>query len=217
MNNGFNESFPYLQQMTDQFRKIFGDDFVKNLMGSMQSPNLWQQQNTTGPETGPDAQGRFRDPTSQPGGGYPNPNTAGNGWPGNTQGWNPFAQGGVQSGGQGSVQPTYPNADIYETRHEVVLVLEVPGVERSSDIRISVFPDSLLVKGDIDRRYERSSDPLFAKERFVGPFERKFALPTLVRKQHAKAIYRSGLLEIRLLKEGKHVDGDGTVVDVDFL
>jgi HSP20 family protein len=212
MSNNFQDSFPHLQQMTDQFRKIFGDDFVKNLMGSMQAPNWWQQQNTAGPEGGMDGQGRFHSPTDPSGNPMANQQGA---WPtGQPQGWNPFAAGTSQNP---ATPGAYPRADVYETRHEVVVVLEVPGVERSSDIRISVFPESILVKGDIERKYERTSDPLYAKERFSGAFERRLPLPVRVRKQHAKASYRSGLLEVRLLKEGKDMDGDGAMVDVDFL
>ncbi|MBX5437352.1 MAG: Hsp20/alpha crystallin family protein, partial [Alicyclobacillaceae bacterium] len=48
-------------------------------------------------------------------------------------------------------------------------------------------------------------------------FERTFTLPARVRKQHAKAVYSGGLLEIRLLKEGRAGEGEGSLIDVDFM
>lgn len=214
------DAFPYLQQMSDQFRRMFGDDFVRNLMNSMQAPNWSQGQggpgNTAGP--GDPFASRFGGGT-EGGAGANNAGAApgpGGGWTGEgAPNWNPFASG--TAGFPAYSQRVFPTADAYETRHEVVLVLEVPGLERSSDIRLSVFPDHVIVKGEIERRYGRAAEgEMGMKERFTGSFERTIALPARVRRQHAKAVYRTGLLEVRLLKEGKSTEGEGSALDVDF-
>ncbi|MDQ0188403.1 Hsp20/alpha crystallin family protein [Alicyclobacillus cycloheptanicus] len=224
MNNGFFDSFPYLQQMGEQFQKMFGDDFVRNLMNQMQVPAWGQPGNAAGGERFWPGFGPGAGPTGNAGqGGDGAAGSAagkgtGNGTPGMGEGppmWNPFM--GMN---RPSVDPpaSYPPADIYETRHEVVVVLELPGMERSSDVRLSVFPEHIVVKGERERRYPNgSSAKLTTAERRVGSFERQIALPARVRKQHAKAVYRAGLLEVRLLKEGKPADGEGNLIDVDFL
>lgn len=208
MNNNFFDSFPYLQQMGDQFQKMFGEDFVRNMMSQMQVPSWGQPQNNGGAQSGD----RFWSGGS--GGsdtnGSQGPSTSADGQPL----WNPF--GGM--GGQPPKQRVYPPVDVYETRHEVVLTLEIPGMERASDIHVAVFPDHVVVKGSIERNYQSaSSSPLATAERYVGPFERRISLPVRVRKQHAKAVYRSGLLELRLLKEGKSTESEGNTIDVDFV
>lgn len=234
-NNNFFESFPYLAQMGDQFQKMFGDDFVRNLMNQMQVPN-WNEFGTgTGGDRfsqggpGSTGDGRANDSKSNGPGraGAGNPFAGNNpGWMDGAQMWNPFGGmwGGSGPGAAGSGAGTpghpmsnYPLVDIYETRHEVVLILEIPGMERSADIRLSVFPDHVIVKGDVPKpeAVARNSTPARA-ERHTGSFERNIPMPVRVRKQHAKAVYRAGLLEVRLLKEASGQDTDGNTIDVDF-
>lgn len=228
------DAFPYLQQMTQQFRQMFGDDFVKNLMSSMQTP-LWnQQQGAPGvpPDGGPS--GQFGSGPEQRGAPFAanlpprgpaagaGPGTTGSGsgpgateWPNWMGQWNPFAQGSTVGG---PVAGLFPPIDLYETRHELVLLLEIPGLERASDVRLAVFPDKVIVKGDRKRAATRAYDgTLVQSERIIGPFERTILLPSKVRKQHAKATYTRGLLEVRLVKESRAGDPDANIIDVDFL
>ncbi|MCL6515800.1 Hsp20/alpha crystallin family protein [Alicyclobacillus sp.] len=198
MNAPWFDGLPYLQQMGEHFRKLFGEDFVQQLMKSVQPPAAWQNPGTPGPARN----------GAEPGG------TTGFPWMGGLPGWNPFAATGAE--GMATGRP-HPCADVYETRHEVVVVLEIPGLEREKDVRIAVYPDELVVKGEVVRHYERSAESLTIRERFAGPFERRIHLPVRVRRQHAKATYRAGLLEVRMIKEGRQTEGEGTVVDIDFL
>src|SRR5579875_1174304 len=127
MNNFF-ESFPYLRQMNDQFRQIFGDDFMRNLMQSMQSQN-WMNGQQMNPFTGmPGMEGQDRlnrQPNQQ--------TNASDGTAGAPPGgpmWNPFfGQQAASPNGAG----VFPMADILETKHELILVMEIPGLERASD------------------------------------------------------------------------------------
>lgn len=228
MNNNPLDAFPYLQQMTQQFRQMFGDDFVQNLMKSMQMPMGssggmpgagMPGAGTQGPmQSGP--QSRFgshsrttSDDATQTGQGNPMANMGA--WPNWMGQWNPMAGGGPTGGDN----PTsFPPVDIYETRHELRLVAEIPGLERASDVRLSVFPDRIILKGERKRSSGRGAEGnLIQSERSTGAFERSVVLPTRVRKQHARASYAHGLLEVHLLKENRTTDPDGNIVDIDFL
>lgn len=197
--------------MNDQFRKIFGDDFVQNLMSSMQTQG-WMNGGQGNPFAMPQTGGTDRmsgvppqqpaDDSSSKG---PSPDRGAGG-----PMWNPFAS-------QPAAPGLFPMVDILDVRHELVLIVDVPGLEHASDVRISVHPDKVIVKGELQRLGNRNGEySILQSERRVGSFERSITLPVRVRKQHAKAIYQQGLLEIRLLKEGKSPESDGTVIDIDF-
>ncbi|MCL6445020.1 MAG: Hsp20/alpha crystallin family protein [Alicyclobacillus sp.] len=214
MNNNF-DPMAYLQQMNDQFRHLFGDDFVRNLMNSMQMP-MWGAGGAMSPgarnggQGSPGPSGASRAQSSNMGATASGPD-----WMNWMSQWHPYT--GAGGGSQTQEHGQFPRADVYETRHEVVVVMEIPGLERSGDVRLTVSSEQLTVKGDLKRRYHRQEDvPLALSERFFGPFERAIALPARVRKQHAKAVYNAGLLEVRLLKEVKGTDGEGSPIDVDF-
>lgn len=114
---------------------------------------------------------------------------------------------GGSGGGSGTAEssaPLLPRIDIYQTRQEVVAVVEVPGLESANDVKINVTADSLTVSGSLEGRFSSfEKDRFFRDERFRGSFERTVPLPVRVRPQQARATYRNGLLEVRMLKVGR--------------
>jgi HSP20 family protein len=92
-----------------------------------------------------------------------------------------------------------PTVDMHETKDNLVLKLDVPGV-REKDISVSITGDLLSVKGE--RRWEdESKDQKFLHvERLYGQFERLVQLPMAVQPDKVKAAYRDGVLEITLPK-----------------
>ncbi len=211
MNNNPLDSFPYLQQMAQQFRQMFGDDFVKNMMNSMQVP-AWNQPlgNQNGNPAASGAEPRFgQNPFQQNGNGQAQ---GGGAWPNWMAGWNPQ---GNNSAPSSSAQILA--VDVFDMRNEIVIVVELPGLQKASEVRISVLPTSVTIKGDRRLSAHMAAGTITQSERVLGPFERTIELPARVRKQHAKATYAHGLLEIRLVKEGRISNSDANMVDVDFL
>ncbi|MBL0387988.1 Hsp20/alpha crystallin family protein [Tumebacillus sp. ITR2] len=97
----------------------------------------------------------------------------------------------------------YPRIDIYETQQEVVAIVEVPGLEKAGDVNLNIKPDALTLSGSLAGRFSAIKDERFyLNERFRGSFERTVSLPARVRPQQARATYKNGLLEIRILKAG---------------
>jgi len=92
-----------------------------------------------------------------------------------------------------------PPVDMYETKDDVVLALEVPGI-REKDVAVSITGDLLSVKGE--RRFEQEvkEQELLHVERAYGKFERLIQLPMPVQADRVKATYRDGVLEIRMPK-----------------
>ena len=92
-----------------------------------------------------------------------------------------------------------PAVDMHETKDDLVLRAEVPGV-REKDVAVSITGDLLTIRGE--RRWEdESKDQKFLHvERVYGQFERMIQLPLAVQTDKVKASYRDGVLEIKLPK-----------------
>ncbi|ASS75420.1 hypothetical protein CIG75_10815 [Tumebacillus algifaecis] len=96
----------------------------------------------------------------------------------------------------------FPRIDIYQTRQEVVAIIEVPGLESANDVKVDVQPEELTVSGSLAGRFLNfAKDRFHLDERFRGSFERSVTLPHRVRQQQARAQYKNGLLEVRMIKD----------------
>jgi HSP20 family protein len=92
-----------------------------------------------------------------------------------------------------------PAVDIYETREDLVVVAELPGVQEK-DIRLSIVENMLSLKGQRAPSTEAKEENYHRIERWTGPFERHIQLPLPVQPDKVRASYREGVLEIRLPK-----------------
>ncbi len=92
-----------------------------------------------------------------------------------------------------------PAVDMYETKDELVLSAELPGLNEK-DIHLSITGDRLTLKGE--RRWSREIDEnsVYRGERWFGKFERTLPLPIPVQAGKVKATYRDGVLTVSLPK-----------------
>jgi HSP20 family protein len=91
-----------------------------------------------------------------------------------------------------------PNADIYETEDALVLVLEVPGVDKK-DLDVSLENDVLRVEGRIDFTKYEGLDPLYT-EYNVGHYARAFTLSSKIDQHQISAELEDGVLKLTLKK-----------------
>ncbi len=92
-----------------------------------------------------------------------------------------------------------PPADVYETRDDLVVTVELPGV-KEKDVHLSIMGDVLTLKGERPAAREVKEENYHRIERWSGPFERQIQLPIPVQADRVRATYRDGILEIRLPK-----------------
>ncbi len=89
--------------------------------------------------------------------------------------------------------------DIYETPTEIVIQAEIAGI-RSEDIHLEIGTRSVKISG------VRETCPRGGEARYrlaeipCGYFERTLSFTTPIDTEKAEAVYRDGLLEIRLTK-----------------
>lgn len=97
-----------------------------------------------------------------------------------------------------TTQGFVPAADVRKDGADVVLTLELPGVDVAKDVEVEVAERRLTISG---RRHEEQSEEkngLIRKEIRHGEFRREFALPAGVTAEQIEADYDRGLLKVRV-------------------
>lgn len=90
-----------------------------------------------------------------------------------------------------------PLADCFAAKDEIVIRLEVPGVDRK-DLKVYVAGGECLVRGERKPpAWVREMRPL-AVEHSWGPFERRFPLPEGASAEKTVARCEDGVLELRV-------------------
>ena len=92
-----------------------------------------------------------------------------------------------------------PPVDVYEDEHNLVLKLEVPGVNEA-DLDVRLENQTLTVKGERKFEKEEKEENFHRIERRYGSFERTFRLPATVDSDKAEAAYDKGILSISIAK-----------------
>lgn len=89
--------------------------------------------------------------------------------------------------------------DMEETDKEIVVRIEVPGMEKK-DFEISIQGNVLSLRGE--KRFERETNDsrYHVMERAYGVFQRTLPLPAEVDEDKAEADYKNGVLTVRLPK-----------------
>src|SRR5437016_4988124 len=92
-----------------------------------------------------------------------------------------------------------PPVDVYEDEHNVVLKIEVPGIDEK-DIDVRVENHTLTVHGE---RKDEKEENFRRVERQYGSFTRSFTLPNTVDAENIEANYEKGILKIQLAKKAE--------------
>lgn len=92
-----------------------------------------------------------------------------------------------------------PRVDVSETDKELLIKVDVPGMTEK-DVTITFNRDVLTISGEKQQDKEESARGWYRMERQYGSFSRSIALPFEVDINKADAIYKHGVLTIKLPK-----------------
>ena len=95
-----------------------------------------------------------------------------------------------------------PPVDVYEDEQNLILKLEVPGVNEE-DLNVSVENDTLTIQGERKFEKEEKEENFHRIERRYGSFTRTFKLPNTVDTDKVEAGYEKGILKISLAKRAE--------------
>lgn len=91
-----------------------------------------------------------------------------------------------------------PYSDIYETNEALMVLMEMPGLERK-DVSIALENDVLRVEGKIDFSKYEGMEPVYT-EYNVGHYTRSFALSNKIDREKISAQLDDGVLILTLPK-----------------
>lgn len=91
-----------------------------------------------------------------------------------------------------------PAADVRRDGADVLITLELPGVDVENDVEVEVADGRLTVRGERNQRQESEQDGVVVREIRSGRFVRSFRLPKGRTAEHVDASYDQGLLRMRV-------------------
>ena len=95
-----------------------------------------------------------------------------------------------------------PPVDIYEDEHNIILKIEVPGIDEK-DIDVSIQNNTLTVRGERKIEKDEKEENFHRVERQYGSFTRSFTLPSSVEPGQVSARCDKGVLKINLAKKAE--------------
>ena len=111
----------------------------------------------------------------------------------------PFFSLWSQRMGGEEMEELYLPVDIYEDGDSVVVKAEIPGI-RKEDIDVQLSPDSITISGQKSREQRVDQKDYYRFERSYGSFMRTCRLPRETITDTARASFKDGILEVRILK-----------------
>ena len=98
-----------------------------------------------------------------------------------------------------------PSADIYEDDNNLVVKAELPGISKD-ELNVTITRDTITISGEKKSEEKVEKKNYHRLERSYGSFCRSFRLPDHVDSDKAEAIFKDGVLEIRVPKseESRH-------------
>jgi HSP20 family protein len=92
-----------------------------------------------------------------------------------------------------------PAADIYESENELVVNLDLPGIDPTA-VDVCVENNVLSIRGERQFDEKQNKENFHRVERPYGPFARSFTLSTAVDPDKIRANFKAGVLSITLPK-----------------
>jgi len=103
-------------------------------------------------------------------------------------------------------RPFLPVTDVFVRDEDVVVRLELPGIDLEKDVSVTIEDGHLVIRGERKREEEVKEEAYYRMEAAYGTFERRFPVPERVDEDKIRAEYSHGILEITLPKVAKVVE-----------
>jgi HSP20 family protein len=88
--------------------------------------------------------------------------------------------------------------DIREDANEVIVIADLPGVEKDEVSLQLINPRALEISTSRNEELDRESREYYVKERVAGSMQRIVSLPTEVQEEGAMESFKNGVHEVRM-------------------
>ena len=92
------------------------------------------------------------------------------------------------------------HVDVREHEDEVIVVADIPGVEKENVSLPLINPRALEISCERSDEKEETAKGYYVRERMSGSMRRMVALPIEVAEENSKASFKNGVLEVHLWK-----------------
>lgn len=127
--------------------------------------------------------------------------------------WEEMDRSFLRGRGQEELAQFLYRIDVEETKDQVIVTAEIPGLEQKEDLHIEVDENILTISGEIKRTSAMEGRSSHRSERYYGRFSRTLTLPAMVKADGAHASYKNGILELSFLKDRRPA---ARTIEVDF-
>jgi HSP20 family molecular chaperone IbpA len=93
-------------------------------------------------------------------------------------------------------RPFPPATDVFQRGADVVVRLELPGIDPAKDVTVTLEDGQLVVSGERRQKTEVKREDYYRMESRYGSFRRRIPLPEGVDESRIKAEYGDGVMEI---------------------
>ena len=105
--------------------------------------------------------------------------------------------GGTHEGSR-TMSGFVPAVEVVRDGQDVVVRVELPGIDVERDVTIEVDRGKLVLSGERRDSHEEQTEGLLVRELRYGQFRREFALPPGISPEQVEASYDAGMLDVRV-------------------
>jgi HSP20 family protein len=107
-----------------------------------------------------------------------------------------------------------PLTDVYESESELVVRMEIPGVE-AEDLKVTLEDHMLIIRGIRRDPTPRGKKHFHKMEIILGPFERNIEIPADFNIGPTEACYANGFLTVRMARGTTDLEAGDTIIPVE--
>ncbi|HZU17383.1 MAG TPA: Hsp20/alpha crystallin family protein [Candidatus Dormibacteraeota bacterium] len=107
-----------------------------------------------------------------------------------------------------------PPMDAYERDGNLVVSIELPGIDPKQDVQVLLEGNELVVRGERHQRREVEEAGYRRQERCYGRFERRLPVPEGTQESAIQARYDRGVLEVTVKGAGRRAASEAKQIPV---
>jgi HSP20 family molecular chaperone IbpA len=103
-------------------------------------------------------------------------------------------------------RPFLPATDVYAKDGDLIVRVELPGIDPREDVSVQVEGGELVVRGERKQKEEVKEEAYYRMEASFGSFERRIPMPEGIDVGAIEAAYTDGVLTVTVPKAAKEIE-----------
>jgi HSP20 family protein len=103
-------------------------------------------------------------------------------------------------------RPFLPATDVYAKDGDLIVRVELPGIDPGEDVSVQVDGGELVVRGERKQEEEVKEEAYYRMEASFGSFERRIPMPEGIDVNAIEAEYTDGVLTVTVPKAAKEIE-----------